>query len=136
MPLLRIPDPVTIAFIGYWLTPITFLIRAAASLTPPQRKPLVEKILVLTILVIGGVSFSIWAVALAVGKGRFLPVSPSGVDLVIGVSGLVVYLATTAYPLIAYGFARKLDAELWLTRWAGVGVIAGIVVWAWKSGLN
>jgi hypothetical protein len=130
LPLLEIPDPVTVAFIGYWLSPITFLIKAAASFTPPHCKPLVERILVLTNLVIGGACFSIWAVACAVGNGRFLPTSPTGVDLVAGVSGLGVYLATIVYALIAYGFGRKLDVELWLTRWAGLGVIAGIAVWA------
>ena len=136
MPLLEIPDPVTIAFVGYWLSPITFLIRAAASFMPAERKPLVERILVLTNLVVGSIAFSIWAMASALGNGRFLPASAAGVDLVVGASGLGVYLAAIAYALIAYGLGRKLDAELWLTRWAGLGVIVGIAVWALDSGLN
>jgi hypothetical protein len=136
LPLLEIPDPVTVAFIGYWLSPITILIKAIASFTPPQRKPLVEQVLVLTDLGIGGVCFSIWVVAIALGEGRFLPASPTGMDLVAGASGLAVYLAAIAYALLAYGLGRKLDAEVWLSRWAGLGVIVGVVVWAWDAGLN
>jgi hypothetical protein len=136
LPLLRIPDPVTVAFVGYWLSPLTSLIKAVASFLSSQHKPLVDRVLVLTNLVVGCACFSIWAVACAIGNGRFLPVSPSGVDLVLGVSGLTLYLASVSYALIAYGLGRKLDIDLWLTRWMGLAVIVGIVVWALKAGLN
>jgi hypothetical protein len=136
LPLLRIPDPVTVAFVGYLLSPLTGLIKAGASFLPPERKPLVDRVLVLTNLVVGCICFSIWAVAFAVGSGRFLPRSPSGVDLVLGVSGLTLYLASISYALIAYGLGRKLDVDLWLIRWMGLAVIIGIVVWAVSAGLN
>lgn len=133
---LEIPDPVTIAFIGYLLAPITLAIKGIGSFAPQRLKPLFEQLMLLANLAIGGAAFAIWAIALATGNGQILPDPPTAVDCCLGASGLSVYVASIAYALIAYGLGRGLDAERWLTRWALIGGVIGTFVWALQTGLN
>jgi len=130
------PDPVTVAFVGYWLAPIVVFARGAVSFAPASFRPRAEIRLIWVNLLVGSLGFAVWMAAVAAGRGEFLDQGASWVDYVLGTSGLALYFGTIGFLYYFHSLRKAIDPDLFLTRVAFVGWFAGLVLWALETGLN
>ena len=126
----------TVAFVGYWLAPILLIAKGVGSFIPSRFKSRVEGGLIAINVVVGGYGLVFWIAALANGDGVFLPESATCLDYVLGTSGLILFLATALFAYVFYIERKALNADLWFTRWAFSGGIAGLVLWALQTALH
>lgn len=130
------PDPVTVAFVGYWLAPIVVFARGAVSFAPAPFRPRAEYWLIWVNLLIGSLGFVVWIVAVAGGRGEFLEQGASWVDYVLGTSGLALYFGTFGFFYYFHSLRKALDPDRFLTQVAFAGWVAGLLLWALETGLH
>jgi hypothetical protein len=133
---LALPDPVTIAFVGYWLAPTMIFAKGLASFAPEELGDRTGKWLIVLNVVVGGLGVAFWLVEVARGRGEFLAPPADAIEYLLAVSGLALLLATAMAGYIRYELKEEVDLDRMLTQWAFLGAIAGVILWGLESGLH
>jgi hypothetical protein len=133
---LALPDPVTIAFVGYWLAPTMIFAKGLTSFAPTSMRERSGKWLIGLNLVLGALGLVIWLIAIAHGRGEFLPPAASAIEYLLATSGLALLLGEANAADIRYRLREEIDFELMLTRWTFLGAIAGLILWGLNAGLH